>query len=57
MRKAAQQGPTLNPLESFTFTASNGRRIHSFLVKPPGFDPKQRYPLLVGSRRPAQLLA
>jgi dipeptidyl aminopeptidase/acylaminoacyl peptidase len=45
--KAAQQGPLLSPLESFTFTASNGRRIHSFLVKPPNFDPKHRYPLLV----------
>ena len=45
--KALQQGPALSALESFTFTASNGRRIHSFLVKPPEFDPKRHYPLLV----------
>jgi dipeptidyl aminopeptidase/acylaminoacyl peptidase len=45
--KALLEGPHLSWLESFMFTASNGRRIHSFLVKPPGFDPKRRYPLLV----------
>jgi len=43
----SKRGPWLNALDSFTFTASNGRRIHSFLLKPAGFDPTHRYPLLV----------
>jgi dipeptidyl aminopeptidase/acylaminoacyl peptidase len=29
----------------FWFTSSRGRRIHSLLVVPPGFDARQRYPL------------
>ncbi len=35
------------PVEEFSFKARNGRLIHSLLVKPPGFDSSQRYPLLV----------
>jgi len=35
------------PVDEFTFTAHNGRAIHSLLVKPPGFDPARHYPLLV----------
>lgn len=35
------------PPEHFWFTSAKGRRIHSFIVKPPGFDPKRRYPLMV----------
>jgi dipeptidyl aminopeptidase/acylaminoacyl peptidase len=35
------------PLEEFSFTNARGRTIHSFLVKPPGFDPAKKYPLLV----------
>ena len=37
----------LPPLESFWFTSSRGKRIQSFLVKPPGFDRSKKYPLFV----------
>jgi dipeptidyl aminopeptidase/acylaminoacyl peptidase len=37
----------LPPLENFWFTSSRGKRIHSFLVRPPGFDPSKKYPLFV----------
>jgi len=37
----------LPPIESFWFTSSRGKRIHSFLVRPPGFDPAKKYPLFV----------
>ncbi|MCS6947693.1 MAG: hypothetical protein NZM12_08770, partial [Steroidobacteraceae bacterium] len=33
--------------EPFWMTSSRGRRIHNFLVRPPGFDPARRYPLFV----------
>jgi len=35
------------PLREFWFTSKEGRRIHSFLVLPPGFDEGKKYPLLV----------
>lgn len=35
------------PPREFWFTAKNGKRIHSFLVTPPGFDESKKYPLLV----------
>ncbi len=31
----------------FWFTAKNGKRIHSTMVVPPGFDPAKKYPLLL----------
>jgi dipeptidyl aminopeptidase/acylaminoacyl peptidase len=34
-------------VEEFTFTSARGRPIHNLLVKPAGFDPAKRYPLLV----------
>jgi dipeptidyl aminopeptidase/acylaminoacyl peptidase len=37
----------LPPIEHFWSTSSRGKRIHSFLVRPPGFDPTRRYPLFV----------
>ncbi len=37
----------LPPIENFWFTSSRGKRIHSFLVRPPGFDPAKKYPLVV----------
>lgn len=37
----------LAPLKSFWFTASNGKKIHSFLVLPPNFDETKKYPLFV----------
>jgi dipeptidyl aminopeptidase/acylaminoacyl peptidase len=35
------------PLEEFSFTNARGRRVHNFLVRPPGFDPARKYPLFV----------
>ncbi len=37
----------LPAIESFTFTSAKGRAIQNFLVRPAGFDPRVRYPLLV----------
>ncbi len=37
----------LPPIENFWFTSSRGKRIHSFVVRPPGFDSSKRYPLFV----------
>jgi dipeptidyl aminopeptidase/acylaminoacyl peptidase len=35
------------PLREFWFTNAAGRRVHSFLALPPGFEESKRYPLLV----------
>lgn len=40
-------GLDLAPVEHFWFENDAGMRIHSLLVKPAGFDPERRYPLLV----------
>jgi dipeptidyl aminopeptidase/acylaminoacyl peptidase len=37
----------LPPIESYWFTSSRGKRIHSFVVRPPGFDASKKYPLFV----------
>jgi dipeptidyl aminopeptidase/acylaminoacyl peptidase len=37
----------LPPIEEFWFTSSRGKRIHNFVVRPPGFDPQKKYPLFV----------
>jgi len=37
----------LPPIENFWFISSRGKRIHSFLVRPPGFDASKKYPLFV----------
>ena len=37
----------LPPVESFWFTSSRGKRIHSLIVRPPGFDAAKKYPLFV----------
>jgi dipeptidyl aminopeptidase/acylaminoacyl peptidase len=37
----------LPQVEHVWFTSAKGRRIHSILVKPPGFDPSKKYPLFV----------
>ncbi|WP_317205877.1 S9 family peptidase [Janthinobacterium sp.] len=34
------------PPEHFWFTAPDGRKVHNMLVKPAGFDPAKKYPLL-----------
>lgn len=35
------------PLQEFWFTNPKGRKIHSFVVTPSGFDPAKKYPLFV----------
>ena len=35
------------PLREFWFTSSKGKRIHSFVAVPPGFDSTKKYPLFV----------
>lgn len=37
----------LPELEHFSFTSAKGRAIHNLLVRPAGFDPAKKYPLLV----------
>lgn len=37
----------MNPLEDFEFTGAGGDRVHGLLVKPPGFDPERKYPLVM----------
>jgi len=34
------------PAEHFWFKTADGRQIHNMLIKPPGFNPKKKYPLL-----------
>jgi dipeptidyl aminopeptidase/acylaminoacyl peptidase len=35
----------MQPLESFMFKGANEDDVQGFVVKPPGFDPKKKYPL------------
>src|SRR4029077_3624512 len=35
----------MQPLESFTFKGANDEDVQGFMVKPPAFDPKKKYPL------------
>jgi dipeptidyl aminopeptidase/acylaminoacyl peptidase len=41
------KGLDWQPLRDFWFTAKNGRRIHSLLALPQGFDASRKYPLVV----------
>jgi len=36
---------SMSPLEPFWFTAAHGDKVQGFLVKPPNFDPNQKYPV------------
>lgn len=36
----------LRPLEDFTVAGAESAPVHSFLLKPPAFDPKKKYPVL-----------
>jgi dipeptidyl aminopeptidase/acylaminoacyl peptidase len=42
---AGLAGLDLPPVEHLWFTSRRGRRIHSLVVRPPGFQPGKRYPL------------
>jgi dipeptidyl aminopeptidase/acylaminoacyl peptidase len=35
----------MSPLESFWFPGANGDKVEGFLVKPPNFDPSEKYPV------------
>jgi dipeptidyl aminopeptidase/acylaminoacyl peptidase len=35
----------IQPMESFIFKGANNDDVQGFLIKPPGFDPKKKYPL------------
>ena len=35
----------MSPLEPFWFTGAHGDKVQGFLVKPPNFDPSQKYPV------------
>lgn len=37
----------MNPGESFTVTGAGGAKVQSWLLKPPGFDPAKKYPVVV----------
>jgi dipeptidyl aminopeptidase/acylaminoacyl peptidase len=37
----------MNPGESFTVVGAEGANVQSWLVKPPGFDPAKKYPVVV----------
>ncbi len=36
----------MHEAESFYFHAEDGVRVHGFLIRPPGFDPAKKYPLI-----------
>lgn len=40
-------GLTLATPEDLTYPSFDGRRVETWILKPPGFDPKQRYPLIL----------
>jgi dipeptidyl aminopeptidase/acylaminoacyl peptidase len=44
---ARAQQLDLPRIESFWFTSSKGKRIHNWIVRPPGFDASKKYPLFV----------
>jgi dipeptidyl aminopeptidase/acylaminoacyl peptidase len=37
----------LPPLEEFWFDGADGARVHGFLLRPPQFDPAQKYPVVL----------
>ena len=39
-------GVEMNPLEAFYFEGAGGDQVHGWLLKPPGFDPDRKYPLI-----------
>lgn len=45
--EAVMAGVQLGETEEFEYRAGDGTPIHAWLVRPPGYDPARRYPLLV----------
>jgi len=42
----AVAGLDMKPAEDFAFIGAEGDSVHGFLIKPPGFDPSRKYPLV-----------
>jgi len=36
----------MNPAEDFTFNSKDGTEIHGFIIKPPNFDKREKYPMV-----------
>ncbi|MGD8322334.1 MAG: S9 family peptidase, partial [Gemmatimonadota bacterium] len=36
----------MRPAEDFAFVGAEGDSVHGFLIKPPGFDPSRKYPMV-----------
>ena len=36
----------MHSVEEFWFKGADGKKVHGFLLKPPGFDPSKKYPLI-----------
>ena len=45
MNDAVLSQISMTPLDTFTFPGANDERVEGFMVKPPNFDPKQKYPV------------
>ncbi len=45
INKSVLSSVAMSSLEPFWFTGANGDKVEGFLVKPPNFDPKQKYPV------------
>ncbi|MHB8766832.1 MAG: S9 family peptidase, partial [Deferrisomatales bacterium] len=43
----ALAGVEMHPAEELWFSGAGGDPVHGFLVRPPGFDPGRRYPLIL----------
>lgn len=46
LNDAALAGLDLRPAEDFWFAGAGGDSVHGLLVRPPGFDPTRKYPLV-----------
>jgi dipeptidyl aminopeptidase/acylaminoacyl peptidase len=44
---AAYDGLALPQIEAEWFDSTDGKRVHAWIVKPPGFDPARRYPFVL----------
>ena len=44
---ASLAGIEMNPIEEFVFEGALGDEVQGFVLKPPGFDPSKKYPLVV----------
>jgi dipeptidyl aminopeptidase/acylaminoacyl peptidase len=45
-RRSGSPRHAYSPLELFSFTTSDGVKIDASMIKPPGFDPSKKYPVV-----------